>query len=312
MFSFRPLSFFRRQAFQRLGLPGSITALALVAVLTILAVVVAPIYNDRVMRSNRAHARSALLDAVQWMERTPLKYLGSKQFDANFDLIAATNPHSEWDSVTGVFNRNPQLGHADYGDQGYGQSGAITYINGFSALDPDALGTTKDWDPLSELYYEAFRYLQGQQPTPLATAGLSGTSASDRSLAENFPAYLTWTDPFSGFKDNTGEGRSWRVYADIDRDMAYTAGTDVLVVEEGPAPDGVMNNGEEDDGLDDRGTVKDGYLMFNPAGFPRTSTDGALGGSVVFYLPEGRATAVVYSNSGRIRRCDPSKTGCRT
>lgn len=140
--------------------------------------------------------------------RTPLKYLGSKQFDANFDLMAATNPHSEWDSVTGVFNRNPQLGHADYGDQGYGQSGAITYINGFSALDPDALGTTKDWDPLSELYYEAFRYLQGQQPTPLATAGLSGTSTSDRSLAENFPAYRTWTDPFTGFKDNTGEGRS--------------------------------------------------------------------------------------------------------
>lgn len=104
----------------------------------------------------------------------------------------------------------------------------------------------------------------------------------------------------------------WRVYADIDRDMAYTADTDVLVVEQGPAPDGVMNNGEEDDDLDDRGTVADGYLMFNPAGFPRTTTDGALGGSVVFYLPEGRATAVVYSNSGRIRRCDPTKTGCRT
>lgn len=70
MFSLRTLSFYRRHAFQRLGLPGSMTALALVAVLAILAMVVAPIYNDHVMRSNRAHARAALLDAVQWMERT--------------------------------------------------------------------------------------------------------------------------------------------------------------------------------------------------------------------------------------------------
>ncbi|WP_332740299.1 pilus assembly protein [Hydrogenophaga sp.] len=140
--------------------------------------------------------------------RSPLKYLGPRQFDANYNLMAVANPHSEWDSVTGVFTRNPQSGHADYGDQGYGQSGAINYINGFGALDPDALGSAKDWDPLSELYYEAFRYLQGQQPTPSAIARLIGTSANDRSLTENFPAYLTWTDPFAGFVDNAGEGRS--------------------------------------------------------------------------------------------------------
>mgnify|MGYP006161661785 CR=1 FL=1 len=86
---------------------------------------------------------------------------------------------------------------------------------------------------MGELYYEAFRYLQGQQPTPLAIAGITGVKATDR------------------------------------------------------------------------------YLLFNPAGFPRSSTDGIATGSVVFYLPEGRATAVVYSQAGRIRRCDPTKTGCR-
>lgn len=102
----------------------------------------------------------------------------------------------------------------------------------------------------------------------------------------------------------------WRVYADMDRDMQYTAGTDTLIVEQGPAGDGVMSNGPSDD-LEDRGTVADGYLLFNPAGFPRSSTDGIATGSVVFYLPEGRATAVVYSQAGRIRRCDPTKTGCR-
>lgn len=103
----------------------------------------------------------------------------------------------------------------------------------------------------------------------------------------------------------------WRVYADLDHDMAYTAGTDTLIVEQGPAGDGVMDNGDKDKNLDNRGTVADGYLLFNPAGFPRSSTDGIAMGSLVFYLPEGRATAVVYSNAGRIRRCDPTKAGCR-
>jgi type IV pilus assembly protein PilY1 len=139
--------------------------------------------------------------------RSPLKYLGPRQFDANYNLMAVANPNGEWNSVTGVFALNPQLGHADYGDQGYGQSGAINYINGFGALDPDALGSAKDWDPLSELYYEAFRYLQGQQPTSLATAGLTGTAASDRPLTENFPAYKVWKDPFEGFSD-TGQVHS--------------------------------------------------------------------------------------------------------
>lgn len=103
----------------------------------------------------------------------------------------------------------------------------------------------------------------------------------------------------------------WRVYADIDRDMAYTEGTDTLIVEQGPAAEGVMNNGPSET-LGDRGTVKDGYLLFNPAGFPRSNTNGIATGSVVFYVPEGRATAVVYSQAGRIRRCDPTKTGCRS
>ena len=103
----------------------------------------------------------------------------------------------------------------------------------------------------------------------------------------------------------------WRGYADMDRDMAYTAATDTLIVEQGPAGDGVMSNGPTDDNLDNRGTVANGYLLFNPAGFPRSSNDGIAAGSVVFYLPEGRATAVVYSQAGRFRRCDPTKAGCR-
>jgi prepilin-type N-terminal cleavage/methylation domain-containing protein len=112
--------------------------------------------------------------------------------------------------------------------------------------------------------------------------------------------------------ENKGWIGGWRVYADLNRDLAYTAGTDVLIAEQAPAPAGVMTDGDNDKGLDNRGTAANGYLMFNPAGFPRTSTDGIAAGSLVFYVPQGRATSVVYSNAGRIRRCDPTKTGCRS
>lgn len=140
--------------------------------------------------------------------RAPLKYLGQRDYDANFNLLPGTNPHQEWDPVTGVLRTNPQKDHAVYGDQGYGQSGAINYINRFGTLNTAQLGVYKDFDPVSELYYEAFRYLQGKGPSAASISGLTGNASNDRTLAENFPVYRTWTDPFNGFKDNTGQGRS--------------------------------------------------------------------------------------------------------
>jgi type IV pilus assembly protein PilY1 len=141
--------------------------------------------------------------------RAPLKYVGARHFDANANLIAAANPYREWDPVTGVFLGNPQAGHPAYGDQGYAQSGAINYINRFGSLNPANMGAYKGWDPVSELYYEAFRYLQGKSaPSSAAVAGLTGVAATDRLRAENFPVYRTWMDPFAGFVDTTVAGRS--------------------------------------------------------------------------------------------------------
>ncbi len=139
--------------------------------------------------------------------RSPLKYLGPKTYDSNFNLNTAANAGTEWDATTGVFIVNPQSGDATYGDQGYGQSGAINYINKFGTLNPNNIGSYKAYDPLSELYYEAIRYLQGKQPTPNAISGLTGTVSSDKALTENFPVYRTWTDPFAGFTDTSGTGK---------------------------------------------------------------------------------------------------------
>jgi type IV pilus assembly protein PilY1 len=93
--------------------------------------------------------------------RAPLKYLGPKNYDNNFNLLPAANAAQEWDPSTGVFTANPQSADSFYGDQGYGQSGAINYINKFGTLNPDTVGKYKGLDPVSELFYEAIRYLQG-------------------------------------------------------------------------------------------------------------------------------------------------------
>lgn len=140
--------------------------------------------------------------------RAPLKYLGPKAFDANFNLISGINPRTEWNATTGVFIVNPQNGDATYGAQGHSISGAINYINKFGTLDPDNIGKYKSLDPVSELYYEALRYLQGKQPTADAVSDATGTSAATNTLKEKFPVYTTWTDPFSGFQDQSGEGKS--------------------------------------------------------------------------------------------------------
>lgn len=139
--------------------------------------------------------------------RAPLKYLGPKNYDVNFNLLTAANAATEWDATTGVFVNNPQNGNSSYGDQGFGQSGAINYINKFGTLNPLSIGKYKALDPLSELYYETIRYLQGKQPTPNAILGLTGVAAADQTLAENFPAYTKWTDPFTGFTDTTDSGK---------------------------------------------------------------------------------------------------------
>lgn len=139
--------------------------------------------------------------------RSPMKYLGKNLYDSSFNL-AGTNPNQEWDPQTGVFIDNPQSGDATYGSQGYPRSGATMYINKFGTLNPDTIGSYKNLDPLSELYYEALRYLQGKSPTPDAYAGITGSASADKSLTENFPVYTTWTNPFAGFADSNGTATS--------------------------------------------------------------------------------------------------------
>ncbi|MES2979690.1 MAG: PilC/PilY family type IV pilus protein [Pseudomonadota bacterium] len=139
--------------------------------------------------------------------RAPLKYVGLKSYDASGKAETVRNAYAEWDETTGVFIANPQSGHPDYPDQGFGQSGLINYINRFGTLNPAGNGDYKLKDPVSELYYEALRYLQGKPPSSDAHRGLE-VSANAHRLKENFPAYTSWQDPFRNFSDSSGAAQS--------------------------------------------------------------------------------------------------------
>ncbi len=125
--------------------------------------------------------------------RAPMKYVGNKTFDSagNENTPATGNPKREWDPQTGIFTLNPE------GATDYPISGVINYLNRFGRTGPTP-GLYKRYDPVSELYYETLRYLQGLQPKPEAYSNLTPA------MYDGFPVYTSWTDPYGDNRSATG------------------------------------------------------------------------------------------------------------
>jgi type IV pilus assembly protein PilY1 len=135
-------------------------------------------YSDRMRFSAFGYLNESGNARYGGVLRAPMKYVGPIAYNNLLNQITNTAP--EWDTSTGVFAQNPL-------NDTTGQSGVVNYLNKFGRTGTP--GLYKSNDPVSELYYETIRYLQGLQPTPQAvsaptTAGLDG-----------FPIYATWADP---------------------------------------------------------------------------------------------------------------------
>ncbi len=141
-------------------------------------------YSDRLRLSAFGYLMDNNRSRYGGVLRAPMTYVGPTSYDANGNLQSGANPYAEWDANTGVFNENPRNANE-------GISGVTNYLNRFGRTGSTP-GTYKSLDPISELYYESLRYLQGLQPTEGAVSNL--TTANK----DGYPVYTSWTDPFSG------------------------------------------------------------------------------------------------------------------
>jgi type IV pilus assembly protein PilY1 len=115
---------------------------------------------------------------------------------------STANANAEWDAATGIFISNPNpadaaataaaaaaAGHA----VSVTRSGVINYLNEFGKVET---GSMKSFDPVSEMYYAALRYLRnaGDVPTYSSLAG-AGSVATMRQWIDGFPVITQWDDP---------------------------------------------------------------------------------------------------------------------
>ena len=125
--------------------------------------------------------------------RARQKFVGRNKRDPVQGWIA--NANREWDPATGVLIQNPDPNDATATSANVGQtiadSGVINYINKFGQM---TTANHKSYDPVSELFYAAIRYLKHQGNVSTYTA-LAGTAAQRYVLADGFPVIANWDDP---------------------------------------------------------------------------------------------------------------------
>lgn len=120
--------------------------------------------------------------------------------------LPIANPHAEWDPSTGRLEPNPDRGAADATTAAataaghpvpVTRSGVINYLNEFAkTIGVGDTSTAKRYDPVSELYYAALRYLRGVGNVPAysSLAG-AGNERTMRQWIDGFPVINDWHDP---------------------------------------------------------------------------------------------------------------------
>lgn len=122
-------------------------------------------------------------------------------------------------------------------------------------------------------------------------------SARSAALKSGRNVFLQANDTTAGWTSG------WFVYVDNNWDNDYDADTDEVVTRHEALTSPVAVTAAS------ATTFASGYLMFNGAGFPRTTAGANANGSVTM-ATSTRSTNVVVDNSGRVRSCKTGTTGC--
>lgn len=112
--------------------------------------------------------------------RSPQDYIGVNKREPGKPGVS-DNQFKEWDPVTGILNKNPR------GYTSETNSGIINYINKFGEIS----NTHKSYDPVSELYYAALRYLRGKGNL----SDYTSQAGNDGTIKDHFPVITDWKDP---------------------------------------------------------------------------------------------------------------------
>lgn len=125
--------------------------------------------------------------------------------------LPIANPHAEWDPSTGRLEPNPDPADAAATSAAataaghplpvpVRRSGVINYLNEFAkTIGVGVTSTAKRYDPVSELYYAALRYLRGVGNVP-AYSSLAGAGSvpAMQQWIDGFPVITDWDDPIPG------------------------------------------------------------------------------------------------------------------
>ncbi len=126
--------------------------------------------------------------------RARQKFVGPTRIVPGQGSVA--NPNQEWNPLTGVFFANPDSADASATSTALGitinNSGVLNYLNRFGQMTS---ANHKNFDPVSELYYTALRYLRniGNVPEYSNIPGNTGVGAVV--AADGFPVITNWDDP---------------------------------------------------------------------------------------------------------------------
>ena len=162
-------------------------------------------YADNIRFAAFGYAQDSGNSRYGGVLRAPMKYVGKRAYDAAFNETTNTAP--EWDEDTGIFIDAPlplQAGTTYSGVANYlNKFGRVTYATRPIATELLSATQYKGNDPVSELYYEGLRYLQGQSPSPQVTA-----TPFTPAMYDGFPIYTNWRstsvpDPITAGCQNT-------------------------------------------------------------------------------------------------------------
>jgi type IV pilus assembly protein PilY1 len=126
--------------------------------------------------------------------RAQQKFVGPNTYDPLAGQLV--NAANEWDSTNGTFIQNPDVTDATNSSTALGttisDSGVINYLNKFGEMNS---GDDKSYDPVSEMYYAAIRYLKNQAPVAAYSNITTYPDGTAYHMADGFPVITSAADP---------------------------------------------------------------------------------------------------------------------